>query len=277
MNGSVSCASLPRISVITPSYNQAEFIEQTILSVLSQNYPHLEYLIIDGGSTDGTLDILRRYSGRLTWISEKDNGQAHAINKGLRVASGEILTYLNSDDLYEPGALHQVGAYFAAHPDAVCISGQCHNINEQGQIIRNIISRYKNFWLRMGGYTALLILNFISQPATFWRRRVVEQLGYLDESLHYTMDYEYWLRIGQHYPIHRLHYPLARFRIHSSSKSGQTSFNQFDEELQVARRYTNGLPIVLHQFHRLITVMVYLHHFRQGGTQQLVRRWVSER
>lgn len=255
---------LPRISVITPSYNQARFIEQTIQSVLSQNYPHLEYLIIDGGSTDGTLDILRRYNDHLTWISEQDSGQTNAINKGLRMASGEIVAYLNADDLYEPDTLFLVGKYFNSNSDAMCVTGQCQNIDEKGKIIRRGVSWYKNFWLRVGNYSVLQVLNFIAQPATFWRRCILEQIGYLDERLHYTMDYEYWLRIGKHYPIHRLHRPLAQFRIHSNSKSGQTSTDQFNEELLVAMCYGKGLPILLHKLHRIATVQVYLHYFRQG-------------
>jgi|YNPNPStandDraft_1061719.scaffolds.fasta_scaffold00010_69 glycosyltransferase involved in cell wall biosynthesis len=262
---------LPRISVVTPSYNQVRFIEQTIQSVLSQNYPGLEYFVIDGGSTDGTLDVLRRYSDCLIWVSERDKGQANAINKGLRMASGEIVAYLNADDMYEANALFQVGNYFANHTEAMWITGQCHNIDEQGRIIRRGISWYKNFWLRVGSYATLQVLNFIAQPATFWRRCLLEKLGYLDESLNYTMDYEYWLRIGRVYPIHRLHSPLARFRIHSTSKSGQTSYNQFDEELLVARRYGKGIPILLHQMHRFLTVQVYSHYFRQG---RLTKVWL---
>lgn len=262
---------LPRISVITPSYNQVAFIEQTILSVLSQDYPNLEYLIIDGGSTDGTLEVLQRYDDHIIWISEKDNGQTNAINKGLRMASGEILTYLNTDDLYEPGALLAVGAYFAGHPEAAWVSGQCHNIDERGRIIRRGVSLYKNFWLRLGNYTVLQVLNFIAQPATFWRRCVVERVGYLDETLQYTMDYEYWLRISQHFRIHPLNRALARFRIHAASKSGRTSFAQFDEELMVAQRYCNGLPLLLHRLHRLILVQIYTYAFRQGRTN-IVRK-----
>jgi glycosyltransferase involved in cell wall biosynthesis len=248
---------LPKISIITPSFNQGQFIEETIQSVLNQDHPDLEYIVIDGGSTDNTLDILRKYNDSILWMSEPDRGQVDAINKGLRRATGEIVAFLNSDDLYEPGALWAVSEYAVDHPEAMLITGQCRNIDEKGEETRKAITLYKNFWLGLRSYRVLLVLNYISQPATFWRYAVTEQIGYLDESLHYTMDYDYWLRIGCKYPIHYLHRNLACFRIHSSSKSGTTAHKQFDEELFVAGKYGSGLPLKLHRFHRFVTVAIY--------------------
>jgi len=248
---------LPKISVITPSFNQADFIEQTIRSVLEQDYPDLEYVVVDGGSSDGTLDILSRYAGRLTWISEPDRGQAHAINKGLRMVSGEVLAFLNSDDLYLPGALQSVGNYFSQHPDAGWLSGRCRNINENGQEIRQVIRAYKNIWLRAASYHALLILNYVAQPATFWRRAAMQSCGWLNEDLHYTMDYELWLRLGRRHQLHVLNQDLAAFRVHDASKSGTTAHKQFDEELAVARRYGSPLTTRLHRLHNTLIVWVY--------------------
>lgn len=250
-------SELPTLSIVTPSLNQGHFIEQTILSVLDQGYPGLEYIVVDGGSTDGTLEILHHYGDRLKWNSSPDHSQGEAINKGLLKASGQIVAYLNSDDLYLPGALEQVGRFFAANPQAAWLTGYCRNIDGQGQEIRRLIRLYKNLWLRLWDYRALLVLNYIAQPATFWRREVMEQVGYLDEGLHYTLDYEYWLRIGRLHSLYVLHTDLAAFRVHSSSKSGTTARKQFDEELLVSQRYARGLPVWLHRIHRSLVVAVY--------------------
>jgi len=134
----------PKISIITPSFNQGDFIEQTILSVLSQDYPNLEYLVMDGGSSDTTLTILKKYSGKVTWISEADQGQAHAINKGLRRASGSIVGYLNTDDVLLPGTLKKVADAFINDPQTVWVSGKCRIVDEENNEIRRPITVYKN-------------------------------------------------------------------------------------------------------------------------------------
>jgi len=249
---------LPRISVITPTLNQGGFIEQTINSVLGQNYPDLEYIIMDGASRDNTLEILRKYGGRLLWISEPDRGQSHAINKGLRMATGEITAFLNSDDLYEPGALLKVGKFFATHPEADWLTGRCRTIDPKGQEIRKAITLYKNAWLKLRSYHVLLVLNYISQPATFWRRKVVDTVGGFDESLRYAMDYDYWLRVVRSFNLWVLNDYLASFRVHPSSKAGSSANAQFDSEFQIARRYiTSPLLVGLHAVHVALTVKVY--------------------
>jgi glycosyltransferase involved in cell wall biosynthesis len=257
---------LPRISIITPSYNQAAFIEQTIQSVLNQDYPDLEYIVMDGGSTDGTLEILKKYSGQLTWTSEPDRGQSHAINKGFSMATGEVLAFLNSDDLYEPGALIKVGQFFAKNPEAAWLTGRCHIIDKDGKEIRKAITSYKNFWLRMGGYRTLQILNFISQPATFWRRKVIEAIGFFDESLIYAMDYDFSLRVGKRYHWKALHTYLASFRVHSSSKAGSSVSAQFDADLLIIRRHTSSKLIVnLHTSHNSLITGMYRRMIPQWG------------
>ncbi|MDX9866258.1 MAG: glycosyltransferase family 2 protein [Anaerolineaceae bacterium] len=248
---------LPSISIIIPSYNQAEFIETTILSVLEQGYPALEVIVIDGGSTDGTLDILRQYDDRLTWISELDRGQAHAINKGLALASGGVVAFLNSDDVYAPGALHAVGAYFAEHPQAQWLTGRCIVVNESGREIRKAITAYKHLWLAFRSYGVLKVLNYISQPATFWRRGLLDEVGNLNEDLRFTMDYEYWLRIGQRYRLHALRQRLAGFRLYAASKSGGGYEEQFTEELQVCRQFASSLVVQLHRLHNALILGVY--------------------
>ncbi len=248
---------LPTISVITPSFNQAVFLEACLQSVQGQAYPNVEHIVVDGGSTDGTLDILKKYDSRIRWFSEPDHGQAHAINKGLALASGEVLAYLNSDDAYLPGALKAVGAYFAGHPEAMWLSGYCRNVDAGGRRVRPLIRLYKNFWLRLRSYRALLVLNYIAQPATFWRRCALGADPRLDEGLHYTMDYDLWLRIGRRHRLHVLPRDLALFRLHGGSKSGSTAHRQFDEELQVACRYAGGLLAWAHRLHRDLAVAVY--------------------
>jgi glycosyltransferase involved in cell wall biosynthesis len=249
---------LPRMTIITPSYNQGQYIEQTIKSVLAQNYPDLEYWVIDGGSTDGTLDILSKYDDRIAWTSERDRGQTHAINKGIECSTGEVVAYLNSDDVYEPGALTTAGQFFARHPEAAWVTGKCRIIDQNGQEVRKAITFYKNLWLRLGSYTLLLILDYISQPATFWRREVVERVGAFDEALYYTMDYDYSLRVGRDCRLHVIDEYLASFRVHAHSKGGSGAREHFQADLETARRHTTS-PILLglHRLHNALIVAMY--------------------
>lgn len=249
---------LPRLSIITPSYNQAGFIEETIRSVLSQDYPDLEYIVMDGGSMDGTVEILKKYRGHLHWVSERDRGQSHAINKGLAIATGEVIAFINSDDVYEPGALLKVGAFFASHPQAAWLTGKCHVIDPAGVEIRRFVTWYKNFWLRFRSYRILQIMDYVSQPATFWRRSVIEKVGFFDEKLHYAMDYDYSLRVGRHFELWVLPEYLASYRIHPTSKAGASVNAQFDADLNIFKNHTSSrLLIYLHALHNQLLVLTY--------------------
>lgn len=253
-------AAYPRISIITPSLNQGQFIEETIQSVLSQNYPNLEFLIVDGGSSDNTLEVLKRYSDQVKWISEKDNGQANAINKGLKMSSGVIMTYLNADDLLLPGSLIKIVQLFAKYPKVMWLTGQCRNIDKNNLEIRRLITLYKNLWLRFHNRSSLLITDYISQPATFWRAEVLEQSGYLDESLHYAMDYEFWLRLSSRYSLAFIPEYLAAFRIHPQSKNTNAGHKNVyvDEERLIVKRYTESKFLqALHNIHRWIMTTTY--------------------
>lgn len=226
-----------RISIVTPSFNQGQFIERTIRSVLDQGYPDLEYFIIDGGSTDNTLEIIRKYAGRVRWISEPDSGQSNAINKGFHLATGDVVAYLNSDDTYEPGCFEAVNRYFRQHQEVNWLYGKCRIIDVDDNHRRPFITWYKNVLMRRYSYRRLLATNFINQPATFWRRSVFDEVGYLNEQEHLVMDYEFWLRLGKRFPAGFLDAYLANFRMHQTSKSVSQFRRQFSDELRLAMKF----------------------------------------
>ena len=209
---------LPRISIVTPSLNQAAFLEQTIQSVLEQGYPDLQYGIVDGGSTDGSIDIIERYRDRLDFvIIEPDSGQPEAINKGFRKADGQIINWLCSDDTLLPGSLHRVGEFFASQPDAVWMIGRAVDTDAAGERLqvnapRGVFS-FPAALFREGGFN-------VPQPATFWRRSLLDECGLLNETLQYCQDYELWLRFLEkgHQPV-LVESELATYRMHPASKS----------------------------------------------------------
>jgi glycosyltransferase involved in cell wall biosynthesis len=256
-----SLSSYPKISIITPSLNQGQFIEATIRSVLSQGYPNLEYIIMDGGSSDNTLDVLRSYSDRVKWISEKDKGQTDAINRGLQMASGEIMAYINADDLLLPGALVKVTQAFQRDSSLMWMTGRCRIIDENDRETRKLLTAYKNLLLRIHHRSLLLITDYISQPATFWRAEVFRKLGPFDESLHYAMDYEYWLRLSFDFPLVVIPEYLAAFRVHPQSKNTNVGHKDvyIDEEKSIINQYTNSKPLrSLHDIHRWLMTTAYL-------------------
>jgi glycosyltransferase involved in cell wall biosynthesis len=229
-------ASWPRIAVVTPSYNQGAYLEETIRSVLLQGYPNLEFIVVDGGSTDGTLAVIRRYEPWLaSWVSEPDAGQTDAIRKGVGRSSGEILAWLNSDDLYAPGALAAVGARFARAPQVDLLYGDCAMIDEAGRPL-------DRFRVRQGGLPELLEENFIPQPGAFCRREVWEAVGGPDRALQFVMDYELWIRLflagarAEYLPV-----SLALFRYHRDSKSVVQSVRFGYEFLGVLDRIAGDL------------------------------------
>lgn len=222
-----------RFSVIVPSFQQGEYLERTLRSIFDQGMEDVEILVQDGGSTDGSVAILKRHEGRLRWQSKPDAGQTAAINEGMRQASGEFLCYLNSDDLLCEGALRRVKEYFAAHPKAQIVYGLADFIDERDQ-------RLGSYPVEPWDYERLKETCFICQPACFWRRELWERFGPFDESLHHAMDYEYWLRVGAEEPFHLLPDTLARSRCHLRAKSFDQTSEALDATIAVLRRYHQG-------------------------------------
>lgn len=229
----LSCSRvLPRISIVTPSLNQGQFLEETIRSVLLQGYPNFEYIIIDGGSTDNSVEIIRKYEPWLTyWVSEPDGGQSDAINKGMQRATGDILAYLNSDDLYLPNALNQVVKMFTENEHIDIIFGNRVAIDGRSEVFPPWI--YYNDVLEKGFQRIRLLYwhNYISQPAVFWKHTLTEDIGLFDNNLHLIMDYDYWVRaVKAHKNFYYMNQPLAKFRYHCSAKTpsagGEKKFSE---------------------------------------------------
>jgi len=204
---------LPLVSIITPSYNQARFLEATLRSVLEQDYPNMEYLVVDGASTDGSVDIIRRYADRLTWwVSEKDSGQSEAVNKGLHRARGEIVGWLNSDDVYLPGAVSAAAAAFRSSPSAAVVYGDALAIDADGRSFNLMHARQYSL-------VDLMAFNIICQPAAFMRRTVLEQVEYLDPAYHLLMDNLLWMKMARIAPLVYVPQAWAAARYHDQAKN----------------------------------------------------------
>jgi glycosyltransferase involved in cell wall biosynthesis len=226
----------PKISIITPSYNQGQYIEETILSVLNQNYPNLEYIIIDGGSTDNTVDIIKKYEDRLTfWVSESDNGQSHAINKGFKRATGDIITWLNSDDILEANALNTIASAFNNHPEVQFAYGLNIDFEKEKLDIKRVFPT--------DDLKCRAVYSFpYSQPACFYRRHILDTIGYIDESIHFAMDHDLFLRIVINYPSVFTPTTLSRQRIHFETKTSQLIDVQRKDTRLIVSTFYNSLP-----------------------------------
>jgi len=238
-----SGGSFHRISIVTPSYNQGEFIEETIRSVLLQNYTDIEYIIIDGGSNDDTIRVIEKYSRWLSyWVSETDRGQSHAINKGFSKATGAIYGYINSDDLYEPGALSAIDEAFAGKPSAGLAAGICSIFDHEGEK-RSFDPRWPG---NLNHFVRTTFSSTFGQPASFWTADLYNRVGGFDESMSYCFDREFFLKAGLSgtFPI-MIPVKIARFREHSQSKTVTQAVRFHEDSIRILHRYGTacGLPI----------------------------------
>lgn len=250
----------PQISIVTPTYNQGSFIEETILSVKKQNYPNCEHVVIDGNSTDDTISILQRYP-HLTWVSEPDRGQSHALNKGLGRAGGDIIGWLNSDDLYMSHTLHTVAKVFAENPEIDIVYGDLLLIDVNGYVLKYRREIQFDFNIALYGVCD------IGQPELFFRKRVLDKAGLLDESFHMMMDREWWLRMAKS-GCRFLHIPvvLAALRWHTGCKS-ISQVRKFDDERKVLHdKYWNTFRFRNRRMHK--AHLFFLHNY-----YRIVRQW----
>ena len=223
--------SLPKVSIVTPSFNQATFLEMTIRSVLEQDYENIEYIIIDGGSTDGSKEIIQKYAHKLAyWQSEKDKGQTDALNQGFARATGEILAWLNSDDVLYPGAVSAAVRKLAHHPEAAMVYGDCEWINADNQVIGRFPAAQTDLKKLRRGYV------HIPQQASFFRADLWRKVGPLDESFYFAMDYDLWTRLASHAPLLYVPDVWAGFRLHEGAKSIAEDDRCWPEMLRVHYR-----------------------------------------
>ncbi len=247
----------PRISIITPSFNQGRFLRQTIQSVVSQNYPNLEYLIFDGGSSDNSVEIIKEFSKKypeIKWRSKKDRGQVDAINNGLERATGDIVAYINSDDYYLPSSFRKVASYFSKNPHKKWVVGDCR-ISRSDLNWTFTLKRLSPFDRSIIG---LQIYNPINQPAVFLTKDMAKRVGHFNDKYKYAFDYDYWLRCAGISLPGRINSNLAVFRVHQNSKGSTSYEKQFEEDYQIIKKYSkNPFIYAIHLVSKYLTLASY--------------------
>jgi glycosyltransferase involved in cell wall biosynthesis len=254
---------LPKISIVIPSYNKVKYIQETLESIVSQKYLNLEVIIQDGGSTDGTLEIVKKYAKKyskiISWVSKKDKGQVDALNKGFKKAKGEILAFINADDVYEKNALLVVGEYFSTNPNTLWLVGKGGVIDENEKEIASQVTAYKNWLLKINDYKLLLMVNYLVQPSVFLSREAYIKYGPLTGTRKFVMEYELWLKLGRVSMPRVLDKSLSYFRLSGENISSTSFKNTLDKDYEIVRKFTNNLLILmihkLHNIGRAITIL----------------------
>jgi glycosyltransferase involved in cell wall biosynthesis len=238
----------PLVTIVTPSFNQAQYIRATIESVLAQDYPHIEHIVMDGGSTDGTAQVVSDYSSRITWISERDRGQSNAINKGFRAARGEIVSWLNSDDIILPGAVSRAVQMLQSDPNLAAVYGEGYQMDQEGRFkCRFPWTESFNLW------KLVYVLDYILQQTAYFRKNVLAELGYLDESLNWGMDWDILIRIGSLYPIGYIPELMGAIREYDTAKSFAGGHRRFQEILRLFRQHSGERYPPAYLFYGLTT------------------------
>ena len=253
--------SSPKISVIIPSYNKVKFIEETLHSIFVQMYPNLEVIIQDGGSTDGTLEIIKKFVRKHPSIikceSKRDKGQLDAINKGLSKATGEILTFINADDVYEPGAFNSVARAYVGNPDALWFAGRGKVINSSGREITKTVTWYKNFLLSLNFRLNLLVINYFMQPSVFITCKTWKHFGTFTGTQNFVMEYDLWLKLAASAMPAIINKYLSSFRLSGENISSTSFKNTLKEDFRIVKKYTgNPLILFLHQLNNWGRVLV---------------------
>lgn len=251
----------PLISIVIPSYNKVKYIEKTLQSIVTQKNARFEVIIQDGGSTDGTLDIIKKYSKKyaslISYVSKKDGGQLDAINKGLKKAKGEIVTFINADDVYESGALETVTGYFIENPKSLWFAGKAVVIDENNIEIAKVTTWYKNILLSFDLYGLLLIVNYLMQPSVFISKCVLNKYGNFTGTKFAVMEYDMWLKIGMHEMPVIINKVLSRFRLEKDTKTSTNFRKLLSDDERIVKKYTkNNLILFLHILHNYFRVIM---------------------
>lgn len=251
--------NLPKISIVIPSYNKADYIKLTLQSIVDQKYPNLEVIIQDNLSTDGTRKIIKEFVDKYPKVflcnSKSDKGQVDAINSGLNCTSGSIVTYINADDVYEKNALIEVGKYFLNYPETKWLVGYGNIINTNGKIVSSMVTKYKNFLLSKNNYKLLLIVNYITQPSVFLNSKTYKKVGPFTGTKKYVMEYALWLKLGNIGMPAIIKSNLSSFRLTMDNISSTYYDELLNLDYQIASNFTkNNIILIFHRLHNLFRI-----------------------